>query len=89
MNKNYPVFCVVILCCIAILGATRCALTDLPAPPRFLSKIELTGPYDKEMPDKYEGQLRGASLSADWALPYIFMSVAMHYVCEWLNNHSV
>jgi CHAT domain-containing protein len=75
-SSNYQLFLLYSLIAIVLNG---CALHDLPAPPRFLSTIELSGPYDKEMPEKYEGQLRGASLAADWAIPYIFMSVAMHY----------
>jgi tetratricopeptide (TPR) repeat protein len=42
-------------------------------------KIELKGPYDKEMPEKFVNQLKGASFTSDWAIPYIFMSVGMHF----------
>jgi len=51
----------------------------MPAPPKWLAKIELNGPYDNELPEKYVTQLRGASLTSDWGIPYIFMSVGLHY----------
>jgi len=51
----------------------------LPPPPAFLAKIELKGPYDKDIPAPFVGQLRGASLASDWAIPYIFMSIGLHF----------
>lgn len=51
----------------------------LPPPPAAFSKIEMNGPYDKEIPEKLVGQLRGASIAMDWAIPYIFITVGMHF----------
>ena len=77
MNK-YKLFFVIGL---LLWGLAGCAsMVDyLPPPPAFVVKIELNGPYDGDIPDKLKGQLRGARVGADWAVPYIFMSVGMHY----------
>ncbi|OPY82761.1 MAG: CHAT domain protein [Smithella sp. PtaU1.Bin162] len=64
-----------------LLGICGCAgvMESMPAPPDMLVKIELKGPYDKEIPEKYVTQLKGSSLVADWAIPYIFISVGMYF----------
>lgn len=54
-------------------------MENMPAPPDMLVKIELKGPYDKEIPEKFVRQLKGASFMSDWAIPYIFISVGMHF----------
>jgi len=64
-----------------LLIALGCAgmIDYLPSPPESMSRIELKGPYDRDIPKKYIGQLRGASIASDWAIPYIFMTVGMHF----------
>jgi CHAT domain-containing protein len=64
-----------------IVFAFGCAqmIDYLPSPPESMSRIELKGEYDKDIPEKYIGQLRGASITSDWAIPYIFMSIGMHF----------
>jgi CHAT domain-containing protein len=54
-------------------------MDSLPSPPESMARIELKGPYDKDIPEKYVGQLRGASITSDWAIPYIFMSIGVHF----------
>lgn len=54
-------------------------IDSLPSPPESMARIELNGPYDKDIPEKYVGQLRGASITSDWAIPYIFMSIGVHF----------
>ncbi len=49
------------------------------APPDMLVKIKLQGPYDHEIPENFINQLKGASLVSDWAIPYLFVSVGMHF----------
>lgn len=49
------------------------------APSDSMSKTVLTGPYDKEIPQNFINQLKEASLTNDWAVPYIFVVVGMHY----------
>mgnify|MGYP001561673843 CR=1 FL=1 len=78
------IFCGKILsgvCAFGIFLLCGCAavVEHLPAPPAAFSKIELNGPYDKDIPEKLVGQLRGASIAMDWAIPYLFMTVAMHF----------
>jgi CHAT domain-containing protein len=81
MGKLLLKNCRVVLLCVWIFFVSGCAgMVDfLPAPPESMSKIELKEPYDKDIPEKYVGQLRGASITADWAIPYIFMSVGVHF----------
>ena len=76
--------CVLFIIFFFILFSAGCAaLIDyMPSPPEFLSRIELKGPYDRDIPEKYVGQLRGASISAEWAIPYIFISVGIHFESE-------
>lgn len=71
----------VVLLCVWIFFVCGCAAMGdyLPAPPESMSRIELKGPYDKDIPEKYAGQLRGASIAMDWAIPYIFMSIGVHF----------
>jgi CHAT domain-containing protein len=66
---------------IGILLTFGCAgMVDyLPPPPEILVRIELKGIYDKDIPGKYIGQLKGASVAADWAIPYIFMTIGIHF----------
>jgi CHAT domain-containing protein/tetratricopeptide (TPR) repeat protein len=62
-------------------GVSGCSalMENMPAPPDMLVKIELKGPYDSEIPEKYVTQLKGASFMSEWAIPYIFISVGMHF----------
>lgn len=66
------------LVCLAAGGCAGVAKV-MPAPPSFLVKIELNGPYDRDIPPNLAKQLKGASLAADWGIPYLFMSVALHF----------
>lgn len=64
-----------------IFFASGCAgiIDYLPAPPELMVEIKLDGPYDKEIPEKYSDQLKRASIAADWAVPYIFMIIGVHF----------
>ena len=55
---------------------------SLSEPPDALVKIELNGPYDGDIPASYRTQLKGASFMSDWAIPYIFISVGMHFEAQ-------
>ncbi|MGV8058551.1 MAG: CHAT domain-containing protein [Smithellaceae bacterium] len=72
---------VLILTICLLIGISGCSsmMESMPSPPDFMVKIELKGPYDKEIPEKFVNQLKGASLASDWAIPYIFMSIGMHF----------
>jgi CHAT domain-containing protein len=54
-------------------------MVNMPAPPEALVKIELKGPYDGDIPEKFVIQLKNASIMFDRAVPYIFMNVGMHF----------
>ncbi|MBI4619056.1 MAG: CHAT domain-containing protein [Desulfobacterales bacterium] len=77
MGKCFFEKCSYAILCMFIILLSAC--THMPAPPKWLAKIELNGPYDNELPQKYVAQLRGASITSDWGIPYIFMSVGLHY----------
>ncbi len=81
MRKSYLSIVFYFLLCITLLAASGCAgMVDyLPAPPAALVKIELKGPYDKDIPERYQNYLKGASITSDWAIPYIFMSIGLHF----------
>jgi len=57
-------------------------MENMPAPPDALVKIELKGPYDGDIPENFRTQLKGASIMSDWAIPYIFISVGMHFEAQ-------
>ncbi|MCX5836510.1 MAG: CHAT domain-containing protein, partial [Deltaproteobacteria bacterium] len=81
MGKLLSKTCRIVLLSMWFLFAVGCAgiIDYLPSPPESMSRIELNGPYDKDIPEKYVGQLRGASMVSDWAIPYIFMAVGLHF----------
>ena len=70
-----------ILTLVFLVGISGCGgmMENMPAPPDMLVKIELKGPYDADIPEKFIAQLKGASIASDWAIPYIFISIGMHY----------
>ncbi len=72
---------VLILAIFFLSGIYGCSgiMQNMPEPPDFMVKIELKGPYDHEIPENFVKQLKGASLASDWAIPFIFMSIGMHY----------
>ena len=61
----------------------------IPAPPGFLTGIELTGPYDADIPAARVNQLKSAGLKADWAVPYIFLSIASRFESEGDEKRSL
>ncbi|PKN71539.1 MAG: hypothetical protein CVU54_00515 [Deltaproteobacteria bacterium HGW-Deltaproteobacteria-12] len=63
------------------IGISGCGgmMDNMPSPPDMLVKIELKGPYDADMPEKFITHLKGASIASEWAIPYIFISIGMHY----------
>jgi CHAT domain-containing protein len=66
-------FLMVIYGCGGIMGGSA------PLPPDMFVKIELKGPYDHEIPENLVNQLKGASIVSDWAIPFIFMSIGIHF----------
>ena len=62
----------------AISGCSS-MLGYMPAPPDSMVKIELKDTYDVDIPKKYVNQLKWASVMSDWAIPYIFMNVGLHF----------
>ncbi|PKN77361.1 MAG: hypothetical protein CVU52_00825 [Deltaproteobacteria bacterium HGW-Deltaproteobacteria-10] len=72
---------VLILAIFFLSGIYGCGgmMENLMAPPDFMVKIELKGPYDHEIPENFIKQLKGASLASDWAIPFIFINIGMHF----------
>ena len=81
MTKHHAVALRHALLACLCLAAGGCATMAkvMPAPPDFLVKIRLDGPYDKDIPADFVKQLKGASVASDWAIPYIFMSVGQRF----------
>jgi len=65
----------------SLMGLCGCAgMMDVgPTPPAFLAPVDLNGPYDADIPAREASQIKKASLMMDWAVPYIFVSVAAHF----------
>jgi len=51
MGKCFFKRCLYAILCLVIIVLSAC--THMPAPPKWLAKIELNGPYDNELPEKY------------------------------------
>ena len=65
----------------SLMGLWGCAnmIETMPPPPDFLSRAELTGPYDRDIPTPQANSIKSASLMLDWAVPYIFIRVGTHF----------
>ncbi|MDD5630368.1 MAG: hypothetical protein PHU21_14990, partial [Elusimicrobia bacterium] len=75
------------LACLCLAAGGCASMTSLmPAPPDFMVNIRLEGPYDKDIPEESVKQLKGASVTSDWAIPYIFLSVGLHF--EYLGDET-
>jgi tetratricopeptide (TPR) repeat protein len=61
-----------------LTGICGCAsLMDVvPTPPGFLARVDLSGPFDDDIPLVKVNHIKSASLLMDEAVPYLFMSVA-------------
>jgi CHAT domain-containing protein len=76
IKKIILVFFILIL-----LGISGCSsvMQSMSTPPSALVKIELKGPYDGDIPEKFILQLKNASFKSEWAIPYVFISVGKHF----------
>ena len=74
-----------------LMGLWGCAtlMETMPTPPSFLARIELNGPYDADIPTPEANQIKRASLALDWAVPYIFLSVATHFEAKGDRERSI
>ncbi|HLZ17956.1 MAG TPA: CHAT domain-containing protein [Smithellaceae bacterium] len=61
----------------------------VPTPPGLLSGIDLKGPYDVDISAVQIDQIKRAGLMADWAVPYIFLSVAGRFESDGDEKRSV
>jgi tetratricopeptide (TPR) repeat protein len=61
----------------------------MPMPPAFLAPVDLNGPYDADIPTREANQIKSASLMLDWAVPYIFISVATHFESQGDQERSI
>ena len=75
-RKNISIFLIFFLLGIFGCGGVR---GYLPAPPDLITRIEIKDIYDGDIPKKLVKQLKWASITSDWAIPYIFMNVALHF----------
>ena len=63
-----------------VLGISGCvkAVEKVPMPPAAPVRIELSGPYDRDIPKDYRDRLLRVD-AADWTIPQIFLVVAGHF----------
>ena len=64
-------------------------MMNIPAPPNALVKIGLDETDKKEIPAKYIQQLKWASITSDWAIPYVFINVGEHFEKNGEENKAV
>lgn len=71
----------IILSIYLLMGIISCTGMQkyIPAPPDFITKVQLKNIYDKDIPKKFVRQIKWASITSDWAVPYIYMDVADHF----------
>jgi CHAT domain-containing protein len=61
-----------------LLGVFSCKAM-LPVPPASPVKIEIQGPYDIDIPEKFAFQLKSAGRVFDAAVPHVFINIGMHF----------
>jgi CHAT domain-containing protein len=66
-----------------VLGISGCmkAVEKGAAPPTGPVRIELSGPYDRDIPKEYRDRLLSVD-AADWTIPQLFLIVAGHFESE-------
>ena len=72
-------FFLILIIFLMMISGCSSIMDNLPVPPDMFVKLELNGPYDKEIPQEFIKQLKNTSLVSDWAIPYIFVSIGMHF----------
>ncbi|MBP7765862.1 MAG: CHAT domain-containing protein [Syntrophaceae bacterium] len=65
----------------ALLGLWGCArwTQTLPSAAGFPAPVELSGPYDADIPPQETRALAAARRTDDWAVPYLFLRVAGYF----------
>jgi len=71
---------IILIICI-LMGIVSCTGIQkyIPAPPDLITRVELKNIYDKDIPNKYVRQIKWASITSDWAMPYIYMNIAGYF----------
>ncbi len=75
--------------CLAALSGCAPLLERIPAPPAVFSGVDLTGPYDADLPPARIEQIKRAGLAANWAVPYIFLSIAGRFEADGDEKRSI
>ncbi|MHB8908866.1 MAG: CHAT domain-containing protein [Syntrophales bacterium] len=69
----------ILLCLVVSLsGCVKAVEQAVVPPPVQKARIELTGPYDRDIPREYLDRLRGVDAD-DWTIPALFLAVAGHF----------
>lgn len=71
--------CLLALVVVACAGKTERPPAPPPPAKPPVAAIALTGPYDRDIPVRYVRQLQEAAANQDQAIPYLFLSVALHF----------
>ncbi|MHB9097536.1 MAG: CHAT domain-containing protein [Syntrophales bacterium] len=72
---------IAILLCLILSGCMKAVEQTVVPPPAPKARIELTGPYDGEIPREYQDRLRGVDAD-DWTIPPVFLAVAGYFEME-------
>jgi len=68
--------------CLAGLSGCAPMMEAMPTPPGLIAGVDLKGPYDADIPAARTDEIKRAGLMADWAVPYIFLSIASRFESE-------
>lgn len=64
-----------------VFAVSGCAgiMANMPVPLDSMVKVKLLDPYDEDIPKIFVNQLKWASVTSDWAVPYIFINVGSYF----------
>jgi hypothetical protein len=72
----------IVLCLIfSLFGCMKAVEQAVAPPPAQKARIELTGPFDRDIPREYLDRLQAADAD-DWTIPPVFLAVAGHFEAE-------
>jgi CHAT domain-containing protein/tetratricopeptide (TPR) repeat protein len=75
-----PWFAILICLMFGLSGCMK-AVEHAVVQPTQKARVELTGPYDWEIPQEYQDRLQSVDAD-DWTIPPVFLAVAVHFEME-------
>ena len=77
----HPWLAILICLTLGFSGCMKAVEQAVVPPPVQKARIELTGPYDGDIPREYQDRLRGVDAD-DWTIPSVFLTVAGYFEME-------